>query len=105
MRYVGNTVGTWLVNRAFASRYTDVFNGFKAVRADLARAMRLEEPRFTVEAEMVIKCLGMGRTLVEVPVHELRRRYSTSRLNMAVQVFDCVRCLMKHRAFCRTRRK
>lgn len=81
--FVRNTGGHLIllaINYRFGVRLTDSQNGFRAIRTEVARALGLEENLTTIEQEMLIKCLKLGYRVTEVPSHEYRRRYGSSRI-------------------------
>lgn len=90
-----NHASAFLTNRIAGTRLADVHNGFRAIRTDMARALRLSEPRFAIEPEMVIGCARRGGRVLEVPTFELRRQHGESRLIHSVQFWDCLHCYWK----------
>ncbi|MCX5692602.1 MAG: glycosyltransferase family 2 protein [Candidatus Omnitrophica bacterium] len=80
VRFIGNVVGTFLINLIWRAKLTDVQNGFRAVKRDIIRNLSLTENSFAIEQEMVMKCLKNKKKIVEVPSWELKRRYSNSHL-------------------------
>ncbi len=83
--HAARAMGSWmirtLINLRFRVRLNDVQNGYRAIRASVARQLDLREPAFTIEQEMVMKCLLRGHRVVNVPSHEYRRTHGTSRLS------------------------
>ncbi|MGI5818877.1 MAG: glycosyltransferase family 2 protein [Armatimonadota bacterium] len=81
LRRLGSWVIRTVINLRFGVRLGDVQNGYRAIRADVARALGLEEDIFTIEQEMVMKALLRGYRVINVPSYEYRRKHGTSRLS------------------------
>ena len=78
VRLWGSTLITLGINLRYGSLITDSQNGFRAIRADVARALDLREDITTIEQEMIVKTLRGGYRLTEVPTHEYRRKHGSS---------------------------
>ncbi len=78
VRLWGSTLITLGINLRYGSLLTDSQNGFRAIRADVARALDLREDITTIEQEMIVKTLRGGYRLTEVPTHEYRRKHGSS---------------------------
>ncbi len=78
VRLWGSTLITLGINLRYGALLTDSQNGFRAIRAEVARALDLKEDITTIEQEMIVKTLKAGYRLVEVPTHEYRRKHGHS---------------------------
>ena len=81
LRFIGSWLIRALINVRFGTRLGDVQNGYRAIRADVARTLDLREPVFTIEQEMAMKALLRGYRITNVPSHEYRRTHGVSRLS------------------------
>ncbi|MBI2121739.1 MAG: glycosyltransferase family 2 protein [Candidatus Sungbacteria bacterium] len=52
---------------------TDTINGYRAVRADKLREMKLDAPGFSIEYQMTIRSLKLGHKIREIPTIEGNR--------------------------------
>ncbi len=80
MRMIGSDIITLGINYRFNVRLTDSQNGFRAIRASIAKQLGLREDITTIEQEMTIKTLSKGYRMTEVPMHEYARRFGESRI-------------------------
>lgn len=80
IRSTGSAFITLLINYRWGTRLTDVENGYRAISTETARDINLKEHGFTIEQEMVMKCLKKGYTVSEIPTHEYRRMSGSSDL-------------------------
>jgi len=80
IRNVGGMFITLVINLRFRSGITDVLNGFRALRAESAGALKLAADDFDVEHEMIMKALKQGWRVVDVPSHEYARAGGKSKL-------------------------
>lgn len=96
IRMTGSHILLLVINYRWNVRLTDCQNGFRAIRADVARSLGLQENAHTIEEEMVMKCLKKKYRIGEVPSHEYERKYgkSTLRLNRTWYKFGF--CILKH---------
>jgi len=78
MRMVGGDLILIGINLRWKQNLTDSQNGFRAIRAEVIRSLRLTENITTIEQEMTMKCLKEGYTITEVPTHEYARKYGQS---------------------------
>lgn len=82
MRLIFSSVITLIINYRFNVRLTDSQNGFRAIRTDFARRLRLRENIFTIEQEMLIKSLKRRGRVAEIPSHEYSRRHGRSGISL-----------------------
>lgn len=80
LRRAGNSALTWLVNRLFGTRYTDLCYGFNALRLDCVDALALDVEGFEIETLIGIRAVKAGLAVVEVPSWERPRIHGTTNL-------------------------
>jgi glycosyltransferase involved in cell wall biosynthesis len=73
-RYLGTPVTTWILNRLYSSRFSDIHCGMRGITRDGLVAMDLESDSWEYASEMVIKSVQMGLRTTEVPVRFLKDR-------------------------------
>ncbi|MBU0898237.1 MAG: glycosyltransferase family 2 protein [Nanoarchaeota archaeon] len=71
-----------LINWRFRTAIGDTQNGFRAIKTDVAKDLKLEANIFDVETEMVMKCYKKGYKIVEVSSQEKKRLYGESGINI-----------------------
>jgi glycosyltransferase involved in cell wall biosynthesis len=99
MRMLGNAVIILTVNYRFGTLLSDSQNGFRAIRADVAKQLDLKENITTIEQEMVIKTLHAGYRIAEVPAHEYSRKYGESNISMKKVWFRYIYSWLKYLLF------
>jgi len=67
-RYFGTPVTTWMLNRIFGSRFSDIHCGMRGVDAEALRAMTISSPSWEYASEMIIKAVEMELPTSEVPI-------------------------------------
>jgi hypothetical protein len=85
-----------MINYRWNVRLTDVQNGFRAIRRDVALALRLREDRFAIEEEMVMKALQKRYRVANVSSHEYKRRHGVSRIVLQRDWFPFIWVVIKH---------
>jgi dolichol-phosphate hexosyltransferase len=90
LRALGNYVIATGISMRFDQRISDAENGFRAIRAEVARGLGLRENLHTIEQEMIIKTLRRGYRLVEVPTHEYARAHGASSIRLRRVAFRFV---------------
>jgi glycosyltransferase involved in cell wall biosynthesis len=82
VRFLGTKGLQWLFNCCLHGRQTDLQNGFRAIRADVARDLGLKHQGYCIDQEMAVRCLQKGCRVVNVPSREERRRHGHSRFSL-----------------------
>lgn len=80
IRNTGNNLLAVLINKKWNTDLTDVENGFRAIRRDAFNKINLKSEGFTVEQEMVIRCLKNNFRISEIASHEFERKSGYSKL-------------------------
>jgi hypothetical protein len=73
-RYFGTPLTTWLLNRMYGARYSDIHCGMRAVRREALLKMGLESQSWEYASEMVLKAARLGLKTAEVPVRFYKDR-------------------------------
>ena len=66
--YLGGRLLSWLTNRLYGTRLTDVPTGYKVFRSSVLRAVRIETDGFGFCAEITAKLARRGHSIREVPI-------------------------------------
>ena len=82
VRTIGNISMNIAINWRWGVALSDTLNGFRVVRRDAVRSVRLREDRHTIEQEMVMKMLAHGYRVVNRPSHELARLHGDSHIRI-----------------------
>jgi glycosyltransferase involved in cell wall biosynthesis len=80
----GNWLGAWLMRRLYRLPITDL-GPFRAVRAELLRALEMREMTYGWPTEMTVKAARRRARLLEVPVSFLPRRAGDSKVSGTVR--------------------
>ncbi len=95
--YWGNRFLTWLTNRLYGVRLTDMETCYKMARASLFEGMRIESQRFELEPEITAKLLRQGKRILELPISFQGRGRSEGKKISWRDGFGAVRTLWKYR--------
>lgn len=71
-QYAGTPVTTWILNRIYGSRFSDIHCGMRGITRDAFEAMDLQSQSWEYASEMMLKSVHMGLHTTEVPVHFLK---------------------------------
>jgi dolichol-phosphate mannosyltransferase len=82
IRSTGSAIIALIINFRWGARLTDCENGFRAISTGVGRSLSLTEDGFTIEQEMVMKCLKRGFKVSEVPSHEFERQAGQSQIKV-----------------------
>ncbi|MCU0611010.1 MAG: glycosyltransferase family 2 protein [Candidatus Eisenbacteria bacterium] len=94
IRMMGSHLVLIAINYRWGIRITDCQNGFRAIRADIARSLDLAENGFAIEQEMVMRALIKRCTVGEIGCHEYERKAGSSKLNLFRVWPDILRTLV-----------
>jgi len=73
IRAWGNKLFTFLANLFFRGNLSDSINGFRAVRKDKFKELRVDASGFAIEYQMSIRAMKIGQKIKEIPTIEGRR--------------------------------
>ncbi|GBE57879.1 undecaprenyl-phosphate 4-deoxy-4-formamido-L-arabinose transferase [bacterium BMS3Abin01] len=96
IRSTGSSIITLSINYRWHVKLTDSQNGFRAISTEAARTIMMTEDIFTIEQEMIMKCLRRGFRISEVPTHEYQRRAGESQIVVWKVAYRYVWCLIKN---------
>lgn len=88
-----NRMITFATNVMFDSNFSDVYTGYKALRASLVRELHLTSATFTIELELTAKLRRIGARFYEVPIRYRARTYAEGKkihLADALRAFGAV---------------
>lgn len=81
IRTLGNFLLSVATSLACRRYIVDSLAGFKAIRSDKFRKLKISEKHFGYEAETVIKSIRLGYKLIEIPVSYTRRNTGQSQVS------------------------
>jgi len=81
-RLAGSSFITACINWRYGVRLSDSQNGFRAIRTDMLKSLKLRSRHTTIEQEMIVATLRAGHTLGEVPTHEHARKAGSSHISV-----------------------
>lgn len=67
-RYFGTPFTTWILNRIYGSRYTDIHCGMRGLTREALARIDLKSQSWEYASEMVLKAARLGLRTAEVPV-------------------------------------
>jgi len=84
-----------LLRLRFGGSVTSYTQIFKLFRASSLKTLDFENKGFTLDAELLAKCLARGFKVAEVPVIMKARTLDSSKLNAAAEILSCLRLIIK----------
>jgi hypothetical protein len=73
-QYFGTPVTTWILNRLFSSKFSDIHCGMRGISRDALIRIDLQSQSWEYASEMVLKSVHMNLRTTEVPVRFLADR-------------------------------
>lgn len=80
LRSAGSDTLTYIVNRHFHTKLSDVISGFRTIKRSKALRLGLRSNGFDIEQELIVKTLKKKYRLMEVPTREYERKWGKSKL-------------------------
>jgi glycosyltransferase involved in cell wall biosynthesis len=71
-RYLGTPVTTWILNRLYASKFSDIHCGMRGITREALERMQIRSQSWQYASEMVLKAVRMDLSITEVPVRFLK---------------------------------
>ena len=103
-RVLISRAGNWFGRLAIGVPFRDLTTGYRALRCEVLRNIRLGEDGFTIQLEAVIRAHAAGYRVTEVPIVLGTRLHGESHMNYTVQLFrDYWRLLRSCRQWMRGR--
>jgi glycosyltransferase involved in cell wall biosynthesis len=96
-RYYSNVIGSWILSRFIGATVADSQSGFRLLRADRLRTLRLTARGYEIETEMLIKLARAGGTLDRVTVHRLEYQGVNSKIRPFRDTFRTCMLAVKYR--------
>jgi glycosyltransferase involved in cell wall biosynthesis len=94
---LGNQFLTLLCNVLFDTTLTDMETCYKVFTIDIARQLRLREPRWGFDPEITARILKMGHRIYEVPISYAGREFNEGKKISWRDGFVVLRCLLRYR--------
>jgi glycosyltransferase involved in cell wall biosynthesis len=73
-QYFGTPLTTWILNRIYSAKFTDIHCGMRGITKEALERMQLQSQSWEYASEMVLKSVHMNLRTSEVPVHFLKDR-------------------------------
>ena len=73
-QYFGTPLTTWILNRVYSSKFSDIHCGMRGLTTDAFRRMQLSSQSWEYASEMVLKSVHLELRTTEVPVVFLKDR-------------------------------
>ncbi len=86
-RYYSNVIGSRILSRFVGATVGDSQSGFRLIRSDLLRAVRLTSTGYEIETEMIIKLVRAGARIDGVTVRRLTYRNARSHMRPVRDTF------------------
>ena len=96
LRLLGNKLSVAIINLRWRAKLTDTQNGFRIIKRDTALSLNLESESFSVEQEMVIKCLKANKKIAEIPGVERKRLYGASKIRKRTEFWRYLWSIIKN---------
>jgi glycosyltransferase involved in cell wall biosynthesis len=94
---VGNQFLTLLCNVLFDTTLTDMETCYKVFTIDIARQLRLREPRWGFDPEITARILMMGNRIYEVPISYAGREFTEGKKISWRDGFVVLKTLLRYR--------
>lgn len=98
-RLMGSSFINACINWKFKVRLSDSQNGFRAIKTEVLKKLDLKENITTIEQEMIIKTLKKGFIMAEVPAHEYKRAYGSSKIKLKKVFIRYIYSMVKYLFF------
>jgi glycosyltransferase involved in cell wall biosynthesis len=96
---LGNKFLTLLCNALFDTTLTDMETCYKVFTIDIARKLRLREPRWGFDPEITARILKMGNRIYEVPISYAGREFNEGKKISWRDGFVVLAALLRYRFF------
>jgi glycosyltransferase involved in cell wall biosynthesis len=95
--FMANKSLTWLTNVLYDTMLTDMETGYKAVRTEILRSMKLKSKTFDIEPEITAKLFKRRHKVFEVPISYNGRSYAEGKKIQLKDAFIALWAILKFR--------
>lgn len=95
LRAWGNQLFTFLANLFFRGNLSDSINGFRAVRKDKFKELKVDASGFAIEYQMSMRAMKLGQKVKEIPSIESQRIGGESTAKTIPTGFKILRVLLR----------
>jgi len=81
IRLATNIITSWMISVISRSKVSDVQSGFKYIKTDVLKNIKLETGNFDTEPEIIMKSSWSGYNIVNMPVKTIYHKNFTSHVN------------------------
>lgn len=98
LHYFGNRFLSFMVSMLYGAWLTDIETGYKVLPQKFMKEMNFCATGFEIEAEITVKLLKKGYTIMEVPISTVPRGYQEGKKLKAIpEGIKAVKMILKHR--------
>lgn len=94
---LANQLITLAANVLYNTNFSDLYTGYKAMRADLVRGLHLTSTTFAIEAELTAKLLRSGARFYEVPIRYRARGWREGKKIRSSDALRALAAIVAHR--------
>ncbi len=94
---LANKLITLTANLIYNTNFSDLYTGYKALRAEMVRPLHLTSATFTIEAELTAKLWRSGARFYEVPIRYRARSFRDGKKIRASDALRAVAAIVGHR--------
>lgn len=73
-RYFGTPFTTWILNRIYGTKFSDIHCGMRALPTDIFQKMQMRSQSWEYASEMVLKAAKMKLNVAEIPINFYKDR-------------------------------
>jgi glycosyltransferase involved in cell wall biosynthesis len=81
LRTAGSDFMAYLINKRFATNFSDILYNFRAYRKEAIKSLKLTANGFDIEQEMLVTSLKNKYKVIEIPSREEKRKWGASKLS------------------------
>jgi glycosyltransferase involved in cell wall biosynthesis len=96
-RFYTNVIGSKILSAFIGAEIMDSQSGFRLIRSDILRRVRLTGSKYEIETEMLIKLVRAGATLERVPVRRLQYDGAQSKMRPFRDTFRTCMLAVRYR--------
>ncbi len=88
--YLGNKVLSFIINKFFKTKLTDLMTCYKAIKTSIIRSLQLKENGFCIEIEIAVELIKRKYHIYEVPITYNGRTYAQGKKIGLRDFFYCI---------------
>lgn len=95
IRVITNKLMSWIISKIIGQKIPDTQCGFRLIKREVLKKIRIETEKYEVESEIVIKAARLGFKIKSVPIESVYLKNQHSRIRPIADTFRFIKFIFR----------